>query len=273
MRAADEAGEPVLVLGGGSNLVVADEGFAGHGRAGRHPRHQPRRRGRRRALRRRAGHRRGRRGLGRPGRPRRRRAAGSASRRCPASPARSAPPRSRTSARTARRSPRRSPRCGSRTGCCAASARSPNADCGFGYRHSRFKADPRRHVVLVGDLPVPPGRASARRSRTPSWPARSASSSAQRAPLRDVREAVLALRARQGHGARRRPTTTRGAPGRSSPTRSSTGRRRCPDGAPAWPQPDGTVKTSAAWLIEHAGFAKGYGDAARSASRPSTPSR
>jgi UDP-N-acetylmuramate dehydrogenase len=29
VRAADAAGEPVLVLGGGSNLVVADEGFAG----------------------------------------------------------------------------------------------------------------------------------------------------------------------------------------------------------------------------------------------------
>jgi UDP-N-acetylmuramate dehydrogenase len=29
VRAADEAGEPVLVLGGGSNLVVADEGFPG----------------------------------------------------------------------------------------------------------------------------------------------------------------------------------------------------------------------------------------------------
>ena len=29
---------------------------------------------------------------------------------------------------------------------------------------------------------------------------------------------------------------------------------------PRWPQPDGTVKTSAAWLIEHAGFAKGYGN-------------
>ena len=25
-------------------------------------------------------------------------------------------------------------------------------------------------------------------------------------------------------------------------------------------QPDGTVKTSAAWLIEHAGFHRGYGD-------------
>lgn len=33
-----------------------------------------------------------------------------------------------------------------------------------------------------------------------------------------------------------------------------------PEGAPAWPQPDGTVKTSAAWLIEHAGFGKGYGN-------------
>ena len=33
-----------------------------------------------------------------------------------------------------------------------------------------------------------------------------------------------------------------------------------PDGAPAWPQPDGRVKTSAAWLIERAGFGKGHGD-------------
>ena len=33
-----------------------------------------------------------------------------------------------------------------------------------------------------------------------------------------------------------------------------------PEGAPAWPQPDGAVKTSAAWLIEHAGFDKGHGN-------------
>ncbi len=33
-----------------------------------------------------------------------------------------------------------------------------------------------------------------------------------------------------------------------------------PDGAPAWPQPDGRVKTSAAWLIERSGFAKGHGN-------------
>ena len=46
-----------------------------------------------------------------------------------------------------------------------------------------------------------------------------------------------------------------------------------PDDAPAWPQPDGRVKTSAAWLIERAGFGKGYGDRARPGSPPSTRSR
>jgi len=28
---------------------------------------------------------------------------------------------------------------------------------------------------------------------------------------------------------------------------------------PSWPAADGSVKVSAAWLIEHAGFGKGYG--------------
>jgi UDP-N-acetylmuramate dehydrogenase len=32
-----------------------------------------------------------------------------------------------------------------------------------------------------------------------------------------------------------------------------------PADAPRFSQPDGTVKTSAAWLIEQAGFGKGYG--------------
>jgi UDP-N-acetylmuramate dehydrogenase len=38
-------------------------------------------------------------------------------------------------------------------------------------------------------------------------------------------------------------------------------RERLGDGAqpPAWPEPDGRVKTSAAWLVERAGFARGYG--------------
>ena len=46
---------------------------------------------------------------------------------------------------------------------------------------------------------------------------------------------------------------------------------RCPTGAPgAGPQPDGRVKTSAAWLIEQAGFGKGYGSRPGARCPPST---
>jgi len=31
-----------------------------------------------------------------------------------------------------------------------------------------------------------------------------------------------------------------------------------PEGSPRWPERDGLVKTSAAWLIEHAGIRRGY---------------
>ena len=111
------------------------------------------------------------------------------------------------------------------------------ADCGFGYRHSRFKADPGRHVVLDVTFQLRLGTCR-RPSRTPSWPAPSASSrgSGRRSPP--------SARPCSGCGAARGwcstpPTTTPGAPGRSSPTRSST-RPAVPEGAPAWPQPDGT---------------------------------
>ena len=67
----------------------------------------------------------------------------------------------------------------------------------------------------------------------------------------------------QGHGARRRPTTTPGASGRSSPTRwcRQTEFERLQgrvDGhVPNYPAPDG-VKLAAGWLVERAGFGKGY---------------
>jgi UDP-N-acetylmuramate dehydrogenase len=35
---------------------------------------------------------------------------------------------------------------------------------------------------------------------------------------------------------------------------------RAPAPPPSWPEPDGRVKTSAAWLIERAGFHRGHGD-------------
>ena len=80
----------------------------------------------------------------------------------------------------------------------------------------------------------------------------------ERAPARDVREAVLDLRRRKAMvlDAADHDTWSTG----SFFTNPVVPADVVPDGAPTWPQPDGLVKTSAAWLIEHAGFTKGYGN-------------
>ena len=131
-----------------------------------------------------------------------------------------------------------------------------NADCDFSYRHSRFKAEPGRHVVLsvtfqlaTGTLgaPVRYGELSRVLGVEPG----------ARAPLAAVREAVLGLRAGKGMvlDADDHDTWSAG----SFFTNPVVDAALLPEGAPAWEQPDGRVKTSAAWLIEHAGFARGYG--------------
>ena len=134
-----------------------------------------------------------------------------------------------------------------------------NADCRFGYRHSRFKAEPGRHVVLSvtfqlrrGDLgaPIAYAQLAAALGVEPGV----------RVAARDVREAVLALRRSKGmvidsKSADDHDTWSAG----SFFTNPVVEAGRVPDGAPAYPQPDGTMKTSAAWLIERAGFGRGYG--------------
>ena len=45
----------------------------------------------------------------------------------------------------------------------------------------------------------------------------------------------------------------------TNPMMSAVEAAALPEGAPRFDQLDGTVKTSAAWLIDHAGFSKGYG--------------
>lgn len=132
------------------------------------------------------------------------------------------------------------------------------ADCGFGYRHSRFKADPSRHVVLSVDFQLRPGSlgapvAYAELARTLGVEA------GQRAPLAEVRSAVLGLRA--GKGMVLDPTdhdTWSAGSFFTNPFLTSEQADALPPDAPRWPQPDGTVKSSAAWLIERAGFAKGH---------------
>ncbi|MCW2807471.1 MAG: UDP-N-acetylmuramate dehydrogenase [Marmoricola sp.] len=131
------------------------------------------------------------------------------------------------------------------------------ADCGFGYRTSRFKEQPGRYVVLsatfqfrLGDLGAPVQYAELADALGVE--------TGQRAPSREVREAVLALRRRKGMvlDPEDHDTWSTG----SFFTNPVVPAGLVPAGAPTWPQPDGLVKTSAAWLIEHAGFTKGYGN-------------
>ncbi len=129
------------------------------------------------------------------------------------------------------------------------------ADCGFGYRTSRFKQDPSRHLVLsvtfqlrLGDLGAPVRYAELARTLGVQ--------PGERAPSVDVRRAVLGLRAGKGMvlDAEDHDTWSAG----SFFTNPVLDAADLPADAPRWEQPDGSVKTSAAWLIEHAGFSKGH---------------
>ncbi len=131
-----------------------------------------------------------------------------------------------------------------------------HAECGFGYRTSRFKADPGRHVVLsvtlqlrLGDRALPLEYAELAAALDTRLGARP--------PAREVRDAVLRLRRRKGMvlDADDHDTWSAG----SFFTNPVVEPDVLPSDAPAYPMPDGKVKTSAAWLIERSGFGKGYG--------------
>jgi UDP-N-acetylmuramate dehydrogenase len=131
------------------------------------------------------------------------------------------------------------------------------ADCGFGYRTSRFKQDIGRFVVLdvtfqfrLGDLSRPVAYAELARTLGVEV--------GDRAPMSEVREAVLGLRRSKGMVLDPADHDTWSAG--SFFTNPVIAADLVPEGAPAWAQPDGLVKTSAAWLIERAGFAKGYAE-------------
>ncbi len=135
------------------------------------------------------------------------------------------------------------------------------AGCDFSYRHSRFKAEPQRYVVLsvtfqlaFGDLGTPVVYGELARALGIEV--------GDRAPAAAVRDAVLALR--RGKGMVIDPVdhdTWSAGSFFTNPLLSPDQAAALPADAPRFEQPDGTVKTSAAWLIDHAGFAKGHGSA------------
>ena len=103
--------------------------------------------------------------------------------------------------------------------------------------------------------------ASVRRCATPSWPRRLGVEVGDRVPAADVRAAVLDLR--RGKGMVLDPDDHDTWSAGSFFTNPFLDRRRRRPAARTrrlgGPSADGRVKTSAAWLIEQAGFGKGYG--------------
>jgi UDP-N-acetylmuramate dehydrogenase len=131
------------------------------------------------------------------------------------------------------------------------------ADCGFTYRSSAFKrAD--RWVVLAVTFAV--HRADSSQPLRYAELARALDlEPGARAPLCEVREAVLALRRGKGMVLDPAdPDTISAGSFFMNPILDADTVAALRPRPPAFPQPDGRVKTSAAWLIERAGFAKGY---------------
>ncbi|MGK5111051.1 UDP-N-acetylmuramate dehydrogenase [Geodermatophilus sp. CPCC 205506] len=128
------------------------------------------------------------------------------------------------------------------------------AECDFAYRDSRLKRQPGRFVVLEVSFELQPGAASrpvgyAELARTLGVELGAT------APLADVRAAVLALR--RGKGMVWDPADPDSRSAGSFFTNPIVPADRAVDGCPNWPAGDGRVKLSAAWLVQHAGFGRG----------------
>jgi UDP-N-acetylmuramate dehydrogenase len=133
------------------------------------------------------------------------------------------------------------------------------AECGFGYRNSRFKAEPGRHVVLTVTFQLALGTRSGP-VRYPELARALDVAVGERSDTRAVREAVLAIRRRKGMVLDEADHDTWSAGSFfTNPLLPAARADALPDSAPRYPQPDGRVKTSAAWLIEQAGYGRGYG--------------
>ncbi|MDX6214921.1 MAG: UDP-N-acetylmuramate dehydrogenase [Frankiales bacterium] len=129
----------------------------------------------------------------------------------------------------------------------------PAPACGFGYRTSVFKQSPDRWVVLSVRLSLGADSAPVRYAEL----ARALGVElGGTAPAAAVRDAVLQLRRSKGMVLDPAdPDSVSAGSFFTNPLVVSA-----PDGAPAWPDSSGRVKVSAAWLIEQSGFGRGWGD-------------
>jgi UDP-N-acetylmuramate dehydrogenase len=139
----------------------------------------------------------------------------------------------------------------------------PAARCGFAYRDSTFKREPPgRWVVLAVTYRLRP--AGAPTLGYADVARHLAAAGVSRPGLADVRRAVLAIRRTKSMVLDDPLDPNRRSCGSFflnpilDPDEAAAVAARAADPAiPRWPQPDGRMKLSAAWLIERAGFSRG----------------
>ena len=127
------------------------------------------------------------------------------------------------------------------------------ADCEFGYRTSIFKKQPDTWVILSVTFQLPLGTMSAPIAYN-ELATKLKVELGDRVSTTDLQTAVLDLRSRKGMVLDSADHDTWSVGSFFMNPRVAV----APANAPNWPEADGTVKVSAAWLIEQAGFNKGF---------------
>ncbi|MFF1919220.1 UDP-N-acetylmuramate dehydrogenase [Streptomyces sp. NPDC058221] len=146
----------------------------------------------------------------------------------------------------------------------------PNVECDFSYRHSRFKAEPDRFVVLRVRFGLEEAGGLSAPLKYPETARAMGVAEGERVPAAAARETVLGLRAGKGMVLDPEDHDTWSAGSfftnpildqeQFDAFLARVADRLGPEVAPpAFPAGEGRTKTSAAWLIDRAGFTKGYG--------------
>jgi len=132
-----------------------------------------------------------------------------------------------------------------------------NSECEFSYRNSHFKAHPGRYVILDVQFNLRIGEVSTAITYA-ELAKKLGIEVGEKAPVDVTRKAVLELRAAKGMllNPNDRDSWSAGS-FFTNPIVTKEIAAQLPEGAPQWPTADGMVKTSAAWLIEHSGVHKG----------------
>ena len=132
-----------------------------------------------------------------------------------------------------------------------------NSECEFSYRNSHFKAHPGRYVVLDVQFNLRQGEMTTAIAYA-ELAKKLGIEVGEKASIAATRTAVLELRGAKGMllNPSDRDSWSAGS-FFTNPIVSKEIAAQLPEGAPQWPTSDGMIKTSAAWLIENSGVHKG----------------